>query len=275
MKRSPKRRIQHHHHTESNRKKDCADIRVVSLGHFGDQFLDDDIEHGTGGEAEQIGEDGDEVACGENGEHGADRFDDAGEDTAGKSPAFFHALCAQGHRDDCAFREVLNGNAKRERKCAGRSDLRAPGEKSGVDDTDRHAFRNVVQRYGKHHHRSALQLAFRSLGGITAEMKVRDDVIEQQKKENSDPEADHGWKKGKLSHPGDLLHCREQKAPDGGGDHDAGRKAGERPRDGFVHIFFQEKHAGSAECCPEKGNEDSVKCLHDKLLPWIMFKIVR
>ena len=96
-----------------------------------------------------------------------------------------------------------------------------------------------MERYGKHHHCGALQLAFRTLGGITSKMEVWDDVIEQQKKENSNPEADRSRKKGKLSHPGDLFHCREQKAPDGGGSHDTGCKTGECPGDGFVQIFFQ------------------------------------
>ena len=125
-----------------------------------------------------------------------------------------------------------------------------------------------MERYGKHHHRGALQLAFWTLGGVTSKMEVWDDVIEQQKKEDSNPEADCGRKKGKLSHPGDLFHRREQKAPDGGGNHDTGCKTGECPRDGFVQIFFQEKHAGSPECRSENWNEDSVKCLHGKLLSW-------
>lgn len=33
--------------------------------------------------------------------------------TAPERPAFAHALCPQGHRDDGSLREVLDGNAQR------------------------------------------------------------------------------------------------------------------------------------------------------------------
>ena len=69
---------------------------MVSLGHFRDQFFDDNVEHGTGGETEQVGQGGDKIVRGENGEHGTNRFDDAGEDTAGKSPAFFMPSARRG-----------------------------------------------------------------------------------------------------------------------------------------------------------------------------------
>ena len=42
------RHIQRHHHAETDSKENCSEVRVLSLGHFGDQLLYHNIEHGTG-----------------------------------------------------------------------------------------------------------------------------------------------------------------------------------------------------------------------------------
>ena len=45
---SPQCHIQHHHHAEAHRKKHRADVGVLSLRHFWDQFLHHNIQHGSG-----------------------------------------------------------------------------------------------------------------------------------------------------------------------------------------------------------------------------------
>ena len=42
------RYIQRHHHAETDSKENCSEVGVLSLGHFGDQLLYHNIEHGTG-----------------------------------------------------------------------------------------------------------------------------------------------------------------------------------------------------------------------------------
>ena len=42
------RHIQRHHHAETDSKENCSEVGVLSLGHFGDQLLHHNIEHGTG-----------------------------------------------------------------------------------------------------------------------------------------------------------------------------------------------------------------------------------
>ena len=56
--RSSQCHIERHHHAEARGKKDCADVGVSAVRHFGDKLLHHHIEHGAGGEAEQIGQGG-------------------------------------------------------------------------------------------------------------------------------------------------------------------------------------------------------------------------
>ena len=46
--RHPQCHIQHHHHAEAHREKHRADVGVLPLRHFRDQFLHHHIQHGTG-----------------------------------------------------------------------------------------------------------------------------------------------------------------------------------------------------------------------------------
>ena len=48
LKPSPQCHIQHHHHAEAYRKKHRANVGVLSLRHFRDQFLHHHIQHGSG-----------------------------------------------------------------------------------------------------------------------------------------------------------------------------------------------------------------------------------
>lgn len=47
--------VEYHHEYEANGKPDGRQVAVYSLRGFGDQFLYDHVEHGTGSEGQHIG----------------------------------------------------------------------------------------------------------------------------------------------------------------------------------------------------------------------------
>ena len=49
--RSTERDIQDHHQAEADGEEDGRPVGVLALGHAGDEVFDDDVDHGTGGEA--------------------------------------------------------------------------------------------------------------------------------------------------------------------------------------------------------------------------------
>jgi len=52
--------IKYHHQDKTDGKADGTEIRVLTAGGFGNQFLDHDIEHGSGGKGKHVREDGHE-----------------------------------------------------------------------------------------------------------------------------------------------------------------------------------------------------------------------
>ncbi len=67
-------------------------------------------------------------------------------------------------------------------------------------------------------------MAFRPLGLVDAPVQMRDDVIEQQQKQDACPEAEESREKGELSHGARLFDGGDDQAPDGGRHHHARRK---------------------------------------------------
>ena len=53
----PHYHIEHHHQDEADGKANGAEIRVLTTGGFGDEFLNHDIEHGSSGKSKHIRED--------------------------------------------------------------------------------------------------------------------------------------------------------------------------------------------------------------------------
>ena len=62
-----------------------------------------------------------------------------------------------------------------------------------------HALRDVVQRNGQHHHGGALQLAVGALSLLAVPVQVRDDMIQQQQKQDPHPETHHRREKRQLA----------------------------------------------------------------------------
>ncbi len=100
---SPQCHVQHHHHAESQRKADSADVGVLALGHFGNQLLDHDVDHGPGGKAEQVGQGRHHQPGGPDGKQCAHRLHGTGQRTRPERPAAAHARGFQRHRNDSAL----------------------------------------------------------------------------------------------------------------------------------------------------------------------------
>ena len=49
------RHVENHHEHEPYRKRNRANVAVNALGHFGDELLDDHVDHRTRRKREQIG----------------------------------------------------------------------------------------------------------------------------------------------------------------------------------------------------------------------------
>ena len=83
-----------------------------------------------------------------------------------------------------------------------------------------------MQGHCQHHHRGAVQPAFRPLRLITSHMKVGNQMVEQEQKQHADPEADKGREEGQLTHALRLLDGGDQQAPYRRRHHHAGGEAG-------------------------------------------------
>ena len=95
--------------------------------HFRDEFFDDDVAHGTGSQAEEIGQDRYDEGRQGNGQGRPDGFDDARQDAAEKGFVLSDAGCLEGHGDDGPFGQILQGDAQRQGQGTGGADARLPG----------------------------------------------------------------------------------------------------------------------------------------------------
>ena len=98
-------------------------------------------------------------------------------------------FCPQGHGDDGPLWEVLDGDPKGKCQRSGCSDLSSPGKIASIDHPHRHALRDVVQRHCQNHHSGALELAFWPFGLQTILVQMRNKMIQQQQKQDAQPEA--------------------------------------------------------------------------------------
>ena len=199
---------------------------MLALGHFGDQLLDHDVDHGPGGKAEQVGQGRHHQPGGPDGKQCAHRLHSAGQRTRPERPAAAHALGFQRHRNDSALGEVLDGDAKGKRQCPHGRDGCTARYIARIDYTDGHALGDVVQRDGQHQHRGAGKAAVGAFGGIGTLVQMRHRHIQQQQKADTQPKADGGRDKRQPPHAFGLLHGRDEQAPDRRRHHDPGGKAG-------------------------------------------------
>ena len=152
--------------------------------------------------------------------------------------------------------------ARRERPAAQPAAERPAAPESRQYHAHGHALGDVVQCDGQHHHRRALELALRRLDLPALGVQVRDDVVEQQQKENADPKAEKRRQKREFSHRRRLLDGGDQQAPHRGRDHHARGKARQRALHSVAERLFHEEHARRAERRAEKWDQNAVKCFH-------------
>ena len=89
-----------------------------------------------------------------------------------------------------------------------------------------------MKRYGENHHGGPVQMilrTFRLIRLVDILMQMRDDMIQQEQKQNAQPEADKSRQKRPSSSCGGLLDRGDDETPDGCRDHYACGKTGQRP----------------------------------------------
>ena len=122
----------------------------------------------------------------EDGHDGGDGFDRAGEGTGEKGARFAFAFRTEGHGDDRTLGKVLNGDADRKGERSARGDEGTPREIARVDDTDGHAFGNIVEGHRKDEHGGPLEGGVHPLRIFAARMQMGQELCmdnrTQQKK---------------------------------------------------------------------------------------------
>ena len=107
---------------------------------------------------------------------------------------------SQGHGDNRTLGKILNGDAQRQRQCAGRRICELPARKPAYI-TPTAIPPNVVQRHRQHHHSRASQLAFRPLRLVASHMKVGNQTIQHEQKQHADPGPIRAGRKDSLPIP--------------------------------------------------------------------------
>ena len=100
-----------------------------------------------------------------------------------------------------------------------------------------HTLRDVVQRYRQNHHGGALELAFWPFGLQAVLVQMRDEMVQQQQKQNAQPETHRRREKCQPAQICSLLHSRDQQAPYRCRHHHSGGKTGEGC---LLYTSFQE-----------------------------------
>lgn len=166
-----------------------------------------------------------------------------------------------------ALREVLDGNAKGKRQHPGGSDLSSSGKVSGIDYAHCHTLWDVVQRYRQNHHGGALELAFGSFGLQAVLVQMRDEMVQQQQKQDAKPEARCRREKRQPAQICSLFHGWDQQTPHRCRHHDPGSKAGEGALDVVTQRVFQKEHTACPKACTQKGDQYPPECVLYHVVP--------
>ena len=145
-------------------------------------------------------------------------------------------------------------NAKGKCQCPGGGDLSRPGKVSGIDYAHCHTLRDVVQRHRQNHHGGALELAFWPFSLQTVLVQMRDEMVQQQQKQDAQPETHRRREKCQPAQIHGLLHSRDQQAPYRCRHHHSGGKAGEGALDAVTQRVFQKEHTARPKTCAQKGD---------------------
>ena len=176
--------VQDHHQAETDSEEHGRPVGVLALGHAGDEVLDDDVDHGAGGEAQEVRQDGRGLGREEDGQDAGEGLDRAGQRAVEERLGFGTAGRAKGHRDDGAFGEVLDGDTDGQCQSCTQGDAHVAAGPAGEDDTDGHTFGEVMERDGEDQHDGLREAApfdavLHVLWVREVRVQVRDDFIEQ------------------------------------------------------------------------------------------------
>ena len=158
--------------------------------------------------------------------------------------------------------KILNGDAEGQGQRTAGCDLGRAREPSCIYYADRHSLGNVVQRYGENHHGRPLKAAFRSLRLVGIHVQMWDCTVQSQKEKDTEPEAEKGRQKGELFQVFRLSHSRDQEAPYGSCNHDAGGKARQRALNAAAQHSFHKEHTGRTQRSPQKREEQPLRNFH-------------
>ena len=148
------------------------------------EVLDDDVDHGAGGEAQEVRQDGRGLGREEDGQDAGEGLDRAGQRAVEEGLALGTAGRAKGHRDDGTFGEVLDGDTDGQCQSCTQGDAHVAAGPAGEDDTDGHTFGEVMERDGEDQHDGLREAApfdavLHVLWVREVRVQVRDDFIEQ------------------------------------------------------------------------------------------------
>ena len=124
-----------------------------------------------------------------------------------------------------------------------------------------------MQRYRQNHHGGALELAFGSFGLQTVLVQMGDEMIQQQQKQDPQPETHRRREKRQPAQICSLLHGRDQQTPHRCRHHDPGGKAGEGTLDAVAQGLFQKEYTACPKACAQKGDQDPPECVLYHVVP--------
>jgi len=154
-----------------------------------------------------------------------------------------NAFSTKGKTNCDAFREVLNANpygqSHRSAQC-GTIYTRCISAKCHPYGE---SFRNVVEGNGEHEKRRRLPIRFDSFRFVFIEIdvEVRNEFVQAEEKECSSPKSDGRREPGYITEVFGELNGRSQKAPIGGGNHDATGEA-QHAIQGLARHFLKEEY---------------------------------
>jgi len=117
-----------------------------------------------------------------------------------------------------------------------------------------------VRRRRPHHHDRSVQTGFWTfclICPIDAPVQMRDDMVQEKKEKNSQPETDKSRQKCPSSFSRRLFNGRDYQAPDRCSCHHTPRKPGQCPLHTGFKVFFQEKYTCSSACRANKRDQQS------------------
>ena len=176
----PKRHVQESHDGKTQHGSDSSDIGAFIALAFGDELLHHHVDHGTGGEAERVRQDGAHGNHSQRAQHRGKWLHQPGSLSEHESAAAREAFTPQGQRHRHALGEVLQPDAQGQRNGGGEAGGRNGGRHSAETHANRQTLRDVVQGDGQHQQDGALPVGLDPFGLVRGQtgVQVGQDLID-------------------------------------------------------------------------------------------------